>query len=84
MERPRTTQLDMTTPATWVSTQEMAVFLGVSIRTLHYYRAQGKFLQEGRHFRRSTPAPNSPWAWHKELTAKAWGVEVQTVGAGND
>jgi len=59
----------------WIETPEMAAALGVSVRTLHnYMRLDGErqFLKEGRHFRRSTPAPSSRWHWDRELTLKAW------------
>lgn len=67
----------MTTETTaWVSTQEMARELGVSVRTLTHYRDKGGFLTEGRHYRRRTPASQSPWVWHSELTSKAWAAEA--------
>lgn len=65
-----------TTPVTWVSTQEMAARLGISTRTLFNYQKRGDLFTQGRHFRRSTPSPSSPWLWNPELTEKAWIAET--------
>jgi hypothetical protein len=61
----------------WVNTPTMAAALGVSSRTLHSYlhKATSPFI-EGRHYRRQSPAPKSPWIWDKTLTVKAWSAEV--------
>ncbi len=59
----------------WIESPEMALALGVSIKTLHNYRrmeGERRFLKEGRHYRRSTPHPKSRWHWDRELTLKAW------------
>ena len=51
----------------------MADELGISVRTIHHYRASDQSpWQEGRHYKRSTPAENSRWIWDRELTLKAW------------
>jgi hypothetical protein len=63
----------------WVSTTQMASALGVSSRTLYEYRtATGEkaFLQEGIHFRKKTPAPNSTWLFDRDRTLKAWAVAI--------
>ena len=58
---------------TWLQTGPMADELGISVRTIHHYRASDQSpWQEGRHFMRSTPAENSGWIWDRELTIKAW------------
>jgi hypothetical protein len=60
----------------WVSTSAMAKELGIATRTLTKFRDSGQFLDAGRHYRRSTPSPQAPWHWHRELTLKAWAAEV--------
>ena len=58
----------------------MAAALGVSSRTLFAYRTatdEKAFLQEGIHFRRKSPTPNSTWLWDRERTLKAWAVAVK-------
>ena len=67
----------MTLDTEWVNTPTMAGVLGISTRTLHAYlhSATSPFIQ-GRHYRRMSPAPKSPWVWDKALAAKAWGMEV--------
>jgi hypothetical protein len=58
---------------TWLKTGPMANALGISVRTIHHYRASDQSpWQEGRHFMRSTPAENSGWIWNSALTLKAW------------
>ena len=58
---------------TWLLTGPMADELGISVRTIHHYRSSDQSSwQEGRHFKRSTPAANSRWIWNRELTLKAW------------
>ena len=61
------------TEATWLHTALMAEKLGVSVRTIHHYRAseQSPWIQ-GRHYKRRTPAERSPWIWNRDLTLKAW------------
>ena len=54
----------------------MAKELGIATRTLTKFRDSGQFLDAGRHYRRSTPSPQAPWHWHRELTLKAWAAEV--------
>ena len=62
-----------------VATPAMAAALGISTRTLHkYIKADAPFI-EGRHFRRATPAPQSPWVWDQELAIKAWNAEVASA-----
>ena len=51
----------------------MANALGISVRTIHHYRTSDQSpWQEGRHYKRSTPAGKSPWIWNSALTLKAW------------
>ena len=51
----------------------MANALGISVRTIHHYRASDQSpWQECRHYMPSTPAGNSRWVWDRELTLKAW------------
>ena len=59
--------------ATWLLTGPMADELGISIRTIHHYKAseQSPWI-EGRHYKRRTPAGKSPWIWNRDLTVKAW------------
>ena len=63
----------------WVTNEEMADALRVSTRTLHKFRTGHAFLQEGRHWRRSTPSPQSPLLWDRELTEKAWIAELSSA-----
>ena len=58
---------------TWLLTGPMADELGISIRTIHHYKAseQSPWI-EGRHYKRRTPADKSPWIWDRHLTIKAW------------
>ncbi len=58
---------------TWLQTGPMANELGISVRTIHHYRAseQSPWIQ-GRHYKRRTPAKRSPWIWNRDLTLKAW------------
>ncbi len=61
----------------WVDTSTMADSLGISVVTLMRYRKledERQFLIEGTHFRRSSPAPRSPWVWDAEKTQKAFAV----------
>lgn len=61
----------------WVDSSAMALSLGVSVITLLRYRKmtdERRFLIEGTHFRRMTPAPNSPWVWDVEKTQQAFAV----------
>ncbi len=46
----------------WLLSGEMAIQLGISVRTLHYYRTidQSPWI-DGRHYKRRTPADKSPW-----------------------
>ena len=64
----------------WVNTPTMAAALGVSSRTLHSYlhKSTSPFI-EGRHYRRQSPAPKSPWIWDKTLTVKAWSAELEAA-----
>ena len=66
----------MTESCTWISSPDMAKHLGISSRTLFCYRQRDDLFIEGRHYRRKSPAPNSPWVWSVELTDKAWAAEV--------
>ena len=64
----------------WFQTGPMADELGISVRTIHHYRTSDQSpWQEGRHYKRSTPAGKSPWIWDSALTLKAW--EVARGGA---
>jgi hypothetical protein len=61
----------------WVDTSTMADSLGISVVTLMRYRKlddERQFLIEGTHFRRSSPAPRSPWVWDMEKTQRAFAV----------
>ena len=70
----------MSTDTTWLLTGQMADELGISVRTIHHYRSSDQSpWQEGRHYKRRTPAEKSPWIWNCELTLKAW--EVARGGA---
>ena len=63
----------MSTDTTWLSTGQMANELGISVRTIHHYRTSDQSpWQEGRHYKRRTPADKSPWIWDSALTLKAW------------
>tara|TARA_B100001057_G_C22425410_1_gene785252 strand:- start:52 stop:273 length:222 start_codon:yes stop_codon:yes gene_type:complete len=58
---------------TWLFTGPMADVLGISVRTIHHWRAaEHSPWQEGRHYKRRTPADKSPWIWDRELTIRAW------------
>ena len=61
----------------WIETQAMAYELGISVRTIHYYRQlkDSPFLAD-RHYKRRTPARKSAWIWNKKLTLKAWGATI--------
>ena len=59
----------------------MADELGISVRTIHHWRAaEHSPWQEGRHYQRRTPAEKSPWIWDRELTLKAWEEARKSVG----
>ena len=61
------------TQQNWIGTTSMAKVLGISIRTIHSYRESEEAIwQEGRHYKRRTPAAKSSWVWNKDLTVKAW------------
>ena len=61
----------------WIETQVMAFHLGISVRTIHYYRQQKNSpFTADRHYKRRTPARKSPWMWNKKLTLKAWGATI--------
>ena len=61
------------TDTTWLLTGPMADELNISVRTIHHWRSSNQSpWQEGRHYKRRTPAGKSPWIWHRELTLKAW------------
>lgn len=69
------------TATRWVDSSAMALSLGVSVITLLRYRKitdERRFLIEGTHFRRMTPAPNSPWVWDVEKTQRAFAVASRT------
>ena len=70
------TVLAMSEASAWVSTRDIAARLGISTRTLFNYQKRGDLFTQGRHFRRSTPSPASPWVWEADLTVKAWLAEV--------
>ena len=65
----------------WLMTRSMADELGISVRTIHHYRAseQSPWI-EGRHYKRRTPADKSPWIWDRELTLKAWEEARKSIG----
>ncbi len=68
----------------WVDTNTMADSLGISVVTLMRYRKledERQFLIEGTHFRRSSPAPRSPWVWDAEKTQKAFAVASRAAKA---
>ena len=50
-------------------------FLADALRIPHGYRRKA-FLQEGIHFRKKTPAPNSTWLFDRDRTLKAWAVAI--------
>ena len=56
----------------WITTREMAGELGISVKTLTFYRDNGEFWTKGHHYRRSSPAKQAPWQWHLERTVAAW------------
>ena len=58
-----------------INTAAMAAALGVSVRTLHHYRADTAVWIEGRHYWRKTPSSSAHWLWDRELTLKAWAAE---------
>jgi len=65
----------------WLLTGPMADELGISVRTIHHYRASTQSpWTEGRHYKRRTPADKSPWIWDRELTLKAWEEARKSVG----
>ncbi|MDA7436130.1 excisionase family protein [Synechococcus sp. AH-601-B19] len=50
--------------STWLQTGPMADELGISVRTIHHYRSSDQSpWQEGRHYKRRTPADKSAWIW---------------------
>ena len=58
---------------TWLSTTQMADELNISVRTIHHWRTSSQTpWQEGRHYKRRTPADKSPWIWDRDLTIRAW------------
>ena len=67
---------------TWLLTGPMAQQLGISVRTIHHYKAseQSPWI-EGRHYKRRTPAAKSPWIWDLDLTVKAWEEARKSVKA---
>lgn len=72
--KPLTTQ-----PIAWVSTQEMATRLGISIRALYTFRTERNLFVEGRHYRRQTPRSGAPLIWNSELATKAWEAEIDAA-----
>ena len=60
-------------PEDWVPTKVMALKLEIGERTLFkFMNSDDSPWQEGRHYKRRTPALTSPWVWHKNLTIEAW------------
>ena len=65
----------------WLLTGPMADELGISVRTIHHWRASAQSpWTEGRHYKRRTPADKSPWIWDRELTIKAWEEARKFIG----
>ena len=65
----------------WLLTGPMADELGISVRTIHHWRAADHSpWQEDRHYKRRTPAEKSPWVWNRDLTIKAWEEARKSVG----
>ena len=66
---------------TWLLTGPMADELNNSDRTIHHWRASKHSpWQEGRHYKRRTPADKSPWFWDRDLTIKAWEEARKSIG----
>ena len=66
---------------TWLLTGPMTVELGISVRSIHHWRtSKHSPWQEGRHYKRRTPAEKSPWLWNRDLTIKAWEEARKSVG----
>jgi hypothetical protein len=66
----------------WITSPQMARLLGVCERTLHTYRTdkESPWIL-GRHYRRSSPKPQSKWVWDSELTMKAWLAATEGASA---
>jgi len=59
--------------APWVSTEEMAEFIGIHPKTLLGLRRKENCpFVEGKHYRRKGSTTNSPLQWHPEKTEEAF------------
>ncbi len=69
------------TATRWIDSNAMALSLGVSVITLLRYRKiadERRFLIEGTHFRRKTPACRAPWVWDMDKTQRAFAAASRT------